>query len=57
MQINQVGEFCINSPKKNNLVTCSGEAVAVNAFVCVMNPAVSNKCPFCGSVETIFIVF
>lgn len=32
-------------------------AVAVNAFISVMNPNVSNECPFCGRVETIFLFF
>lgn len=32
-------------------------AVAVNAFISVMNPTVSNECPFCGRLETIFHCF
>ena len=32
-------------------------AIAVNALVSVMNPTVSDKCPFCGSVETVFHCF
>lgn len=32
-------------------------AIAVNAFVSVINDAVSNACPFCGLVETIFHCF
>ncbi|KAI3375790.1 hypothetical protein L3Q82_003739 [Scortum barcoo] len=32
-------------------------AIASNAFISVLNPAVSSKCPFCGCHETIFHVF
>lgn len=32
-------------------------AVAVNAFVSVINPSVSSDCPFCGMRETIFHCF
>uniref|UniRef100_A0A3B4YCM3 Ig-like domain-containing protein n=1 Tax=Seriola lalandi dorsalis TaxID=1841481 RepID=A0A3B4YCM3_SERLL len=32
-------------------------AIACNAVVSVMNPALSNVCPFCGHPETIFHLF
>ena len=32
-------------------------AIASNAFITVLNPAVSNQCPFCGLRETVFHVF
>lgn len=32
-------------------------AIASNAFISVLNPAVSNKCPFCDQRETVFHVF
>lgn len=31
--------------------------LAVNAFISIMNPAVSDKCPFCDAVETVFHCF
>ena len=32
-------------------------AIAVNAFICVLNPASSNACLFCGQTETLFHCF
>lgn len=32
-------------------------AIAVNAFVSILNPTVSDKCPFCSERETIFHCF
>lgn len=32
-------------------------AIASNAFISVINPAVSNQCLFCSSKETVFYIF
>ena len=32
-------------------------AIASNTFISVLNPAVSNTCPFCGLRETVFHIF
>ena len=32
-------------------------AVAMNAFISVINPTVTNECPFCGKVENVFHCF
>lgn len=48
-------EMCVVRQKQVHWSDFSNHgAIASNAFISVLNPAVANKCPFCDLHETVF---